>query len=50
MSLFVRLITSDDAQGHRALTDFTKALREPLSELKATVSSKSESHAAPFKF
>lgn len=50
MSLFVRLITSDDPQGHKALTDFTTALHEPLSALKATVSSKSESHAAPFKF
>ena len=50
MSLFVRLITSDDPQGHKALTDFTAAIHEPINALKATVSNKSENHKAPFKF
>jgi len=50
MSLFVRLITSDDPRGHKALADFTLALKEPLGKLKASVSSETRSHKTPFKF
>ena len=50
MSLFVRLIAADNPAGRQALSDFTTALHQPLSQLKATVTAASTTHVTPFKF
>lgn len=50
MSLFVRLISSDDPQGQKALLDFTAAMHSPLEALKSTVNRTSERRVPVFKF